>query len=272
MIDLSGHLALVTGSTQGVGAAVAESLCRSGCEVILHGLREDEAAKATLQRCRQFQPGTSLVCCDLDDGLDAIVKSLFHDRMQSGRVPDLLVNNAGVFIDQPYLEMDPRTLDRTFHINVRVPYFLTQAYARYWVACGTAARVLMTGSINGLLAEPTHTAYDASKAALAGLVRSLCVALAPHRIRVNAIAPGLVRTPLTNQVLNHDIAMRRWMEWHTPNGSVPSAEVCGPMAAFLLSDLAEHIHGQTIYIDGGMSCWQQPDPPDSLRSWMEANP
>ncbi len=93
------------------------------------------------------------------------------------------------------------------------------------------------------------------------MVRSLCVALAPYNIRVNSMAPGLVRTPLTNQVLSNDSRALDWMKLHTPNGQVPEADVCGGAVAFLLSDLAAHIHGQTIYVDGGMSAWQQPDSP-----------
>ena len=180
----------------------------------------------------------------------------------------LLVNNAGVFIDKPFLEMDESTFDRTFDLNVKVGYFLTQFFSKYWIMRRVAGRVLFTASINGLLAEADHTAYDASKAAVSSMVRSLCVALAPKGIRVNAIAPGLVRTPLTNQVLSQDEDSIRWMQLHTPNGRVPDASVCGPMAAFLLSDDAEHIHGQTIYIDGGMSAWQQPDLPTNLRGQL----
>jgi NAD(P)-dependent dehydrogenase (short-subunit alcohol dehydrogenase family) len=165
--------------------------------------------------------------------------------------------------------MDEAIFDRTFHVNVKVPYFLAQSFAKHWIDRSLKGRMVFTGSINGLLAEPTHTAYDSSKAAVSGMVRSLCVALAPHAIRVNAIAPGLVRTPLTDQVLSQDRAALHWMQLHTPNREVPPPDVCGPMAAFLLSDLAEHIHGQTIYIDGGMSAWQQPDLPDSLRQAVQ---
>ncbi|HBJ34636.1 MAG TPA: oxidoreductase, partial [Planctomycetaceae bacterium] len=138
-------------------------------------------------------------------------------------------------------------------------------YARRWVAGSVAGRVLMTGSINGILAEPDHVTYDASKGAVAAMVRSLCVALAPMNIRVNSMAPGLVRTPLTGTVLDTDADAKRWMQLHTPNGAVPDASVCGDTAVFLLSDAATHIHGQTILVDGGMSVWQQPDLPASLR-------
>lgn len=270
MIDLTGHIALVTGSTQGVGAAIAESLCRAGARVILHGLADDAAAQSTLSRCRAMQPETELFFFDLSREVEALQAEFAGRILERYPTIDLLVNNAGIFIDRPFLDMDRATFDRTFHINVRTPYFLAQTFARHWVERSVSGRILFTGSINGLLAEPTHTAYDASKGAVAGLVRSLCVSLAPHGIRVNAIAPGLVRTPLTDQILSQDGASLKWMELHTPNQTVPGAEVCGPMAAFLLSDLAQHIHGQTIYIDGGMSAWQQPDLPLSCRAAMQA--
>ena len=266
MIDLTGQTALVTGSTQGIGAAIAKSLAKAGATVLIHGLTEDHHARDTLAACRAFTPGSKLLCCDLCDAFSAIHQTLVAQALSQFPRLNLLVNNAGTFIDKPFLEMDESTYDRTLQLNLKTPYFLAQAFAKYWIENKIPGRILFTGSINGLLAEPDHTAYDASKAAIAGLVRSLCVALAPHGIRVNALAPGLVRTPLTNQVLASDKSALAWMELHTPNGQVPEADVCGPMAAFLLSDLAEHIHGQTIYIDGGMSAWQQPDVPTQFRN------
>jgi NAD(P)-dependent dehydrogenase (short-subunit alcohol dehydrogenase family) len=269
MIDLSGHTALVTGSTQGVGAAIALSLCRAGATVVLHGLREDAHAQSTLAQCRALSDRSELVCFDLNQEISSLERSFIEPLLARHPEMDLLVNNAGIFVDQPFLEMNESIFDRTFHVNVKVPYFLAQSFARYWVGRSMKGRIVFTGSINGLLAEPTHTAYDSSKAAVSGMVRSLCVALAPHAIRVNAMGPGLVRTPLTDHVLAQDPAALHWMQLHTPNRTVPSADVCGPMVAFLLSDLAEHIHGQTIYVDGGMSVWQQPDLPDSLRQAVQ---
>lgn len=267
MIDLTGHTALVTGSTQGVGAAIAKCLAKAGANVILHGLTADQHALDTLAVCQSFTPGSTLICCDLCDSVAAIERTLVAQPLSQFPRLSLLVNNAGIFIDKPFLEMDESTYDRTMQLNLKTPYFLAQAFSKYWIANKIPGRILFTGSINGLLAEPDHTAYDASKAGIAGLARSLCVALAPHGIRVNSLAPGLVRTPLTNQVLASDADALEWMKLHTPNGQVPEADVCGPMAAFLLSDLAEHIHGQTIYIDGGMSVWQQPDIPTRFRNY-----
>lgn len=265
MTNLSGHCALITGGTQGVGAAIAISLAKSGADIVLHGLAENEAALETIATCKAHGAQVTPIYCDLSQPIEATLRELAEKAVQLEPNIDLLVNNAGVFIDYPFLEMTEAVFDKTFQINVKVGYFLSQYFAKRWIQNNVAGRILFTGSINGLLAEADHTAYDASKAAVAGLVRSLCVALAPKGIRVNSIAPGLVRTPLTNQVLSRDKDALKWMELHTPNGQVPEAAVCGPMAAFLLSDEAEHIHGQTIYIDGGMNAWQQPDLPTSFR-------
>lgn len=261
---LSGHRALVTGGTQGVGAAIARAIAAAGADVLLVGLRDDDLAQQTLAECRQTGVQAALITADLSapppEYLDALLTE--SDQLMPGI--DLLVNNAGTYIDTPYLEMDFDRYRHTMNLNVAAGYFLTQAFAKRWVADGVAGRVLFTGSINGQLAEPDHTAYDTSKGAVAAMVRTLCVSLAPRRIRVNAMAPGLVRTPLTD-VLNQDDRLDAWMKLHTPNAQVPGPEVCGGAAVFLLSDAAEHVHGQTLLVDGGMSAWQQPDMPASWK-------
>jgi NAD(P)-dependent dehydrogenase (short-subunit alcohol dehydrogenase family) len=243
---------------------MARAIAAAGANLVLHGLRDDAFAAETREACQNHGVRVDWVCQDLMQATSEAVTGLTEQALAKNPHIDLLVNNAGAFIDKPFLEMDIETFERTMRLNVAAGYFLTQAFARRWIERRVGGRVLFTGSINGLLAEPQHTAYDASKAAVAGMVRSLCVALAPHGIRVNALAPGLVRTPLTNQVLDRDPQALAWMKLHTPNGHVPPADVCGGAAVFLLSDLAEHIHGQTLYVDGGMSAWQQPDLPPGL--------
>ena len=272
MIDLRGKTALVTGSTQGVGSQIAIALARAGAKVLIHGLHEDDHAKGTLERCRSFCPDSQLVCFDLLAPIPELLDGLVAPLLREHPEISIVVSNAGVYIDPPFLEVSEVGFDRTMHLNVKVGFFLAQAFAKHWVERHIQGRLLFTGSINGLLAEADHSVYDTSKGALAAMVRSLCVALAPLRIRVNAIAPGLVRTPLTNQILSNDPAALEWMALHTPNGQVPEAHVCGPLAAFLVSDLAEHIHGQTIYVDGGMSAWQQPDIPSAYRAWRNQRP
>lgn len=259
MFSLAGHSALVTGSSMGVGREIAIALAQCGARVVLHGRGESRNLAEGVDALNQFQADTKFVTGDLAGPTEAVVDDVFRQAMQLEPGIDILINNAGTYSENKFLDMTFETFDHTMKLNVYSHFFLTQRFARHWVATGIQGRVLMTGSINGRLAEQTHAAYDTSKGAIEMMVKSLCVTLAPHGIRVNGMAPGLVRTPLTAPALDQP-GFQRWMELHTPNGKVPGAEVCGPTAAFLVSDEAWHIQGQMLLVDGGMSIWQQPDP------------
>lgn len=260
MIHLNGHTALITGSTKGVGRAIAEAYAAAGANVVIHGRAANAESEQVLARCRQLGVRAALVTGDLSGPTETVVDELFHQAIAVMPAIDILVNNAGTYIDKPFLEMDLDTYQRTMRLNVASPYFLTQRFARRWIERSVAGRVLMIGSINGRLAEPVHSAYDSSKGAVEMMVRSLCVSLAPHGIRVNGLAPGLVITPLTAGACNEP-KFNRWMRLHTPNGELPGPEVCGDGAVYLVSDAAWHVHGHMLMIDGGMSAWQQPDMP-----------
>tara|TARA_R110002072_G_scaffold155657_3_gene306126 strand:- start:8674 stop:9462 length:789 start_codon:yes stop_codon:yes gene_type:complete len=260
MIDLSGCTALVTGGTMGVGHAIAKSLAQAGANVVLHGLVDDQSARQSVEEVRGFGVDCRLVTTDLSAPTEEAVEELFDASTSACGEIDILISNAGTYREPDFLEIDFPTFERTMRLNVYSHFFLIQRFARRWVEREIDGRVLLTGSINGRLAEQTHAAYDTSKGAVEAMVRTLCVSLAPRGIRVNGLAPGLVRTPLTAPALD-GAGVTEWMKLHTPNQQVPGPEVCGPLAAFLVSDLAAHIHGQMVLVDGGMSAWQQPDPP-----------
>ena len=257
MSTLQNRTAFITGGTQGVGLAMATAVANAGAGVVLHGLHSDQAATDALAKCGDT---AMLVTGDLATEVPAGVIQVANEALRLAPEIDLLICNAGTYIDQPFLEMDFDTFDRTMKLNVYSQFVLVQHFARHWYATGVSGRIIITGSINGRLAEQTHVAYDTSKGAIDAMVRSLAVTLAPLNIRVNGIAPGLFRTPLTEPAFA-DPGFCRWMELHTPNGRVPGPEVIGGTTVFLLSDGAEHIHGQMLLVDGGMSIWQQPDLP-----------
>jgi NAD(P)-dependent dehydrogenase (short-subunit alcohol dehydrogenase family) len=263
--------AFITGGTQGIGAAIARRLAKAGSNLVIHGLQHDASADQTLAECRQEGVNVELLTADLALPAPDVVPDLVERLWSIAPQTSILVNNAGTFCDKPFLQMDWNTYQKTMRLNVEAGYFLTQALVARWLQARVAGqevagRVLFTGSINGILAEPGHTAYDTSKGAVQMMVRSLCVELAPLGIRVNAMAPGLVVTPLTAPAL--DPANLRWMKLHTPNRQVPGADACASAALFLVSDEAAHVHGQTLYVDGGMSVWQQPDLPPELAAAM----
>ncbi len=256
---LDGRTAFVTGGTQGVGGSIARRMAQAGCNLVIHGLENDQLAIETVELCRSEGVRVQLITADLAQPAPNVIPGILEELDQLAPDLSILINNAGTACDRPFLEMDWESYQKTMRLNVDAGYFLTQGMARRWVDRKIAGRVLFTGSINGQLAEPNHTAYDTSKGAVRMMVRTLCVALAPYCIRVNCMAPGLVLTPLTSSALTP--AFIEWMKLHTPNGQVPSSDVCASAALFLVSDEAEHIHGQTLLVDGGMSAWQQPEPP-----------
>ncbi len=260
MINLHGHRALVTGSTKGVGRAIVEAFAKAGADVVIHGRKAGEESELVLANCRAAGVQAEFITGDLSGPTESVVDEVYEKAISVMSGLDILVNNAGTYIDKPFLEMDLETYQTTMRLNVASPYFLTQRFAKDWVKNNVNGRVILIGSINGQLAEPVHTCYDASKGAVEMMVKSFCVSLAPHNIRVNGLAPGLVSTPLTS-IIEQDPRFKKWMELHTPNGEVPGPEVCAEGAVYLVSDAARHVHGHMLLIDGGMSGWQQPDMP-----------
>lgn len=238
--SLEGHAALVTGSSQGIGAAIADGLEACGAAVIRHGLQPGEG---------------SYLQADLSDTSD---KSELMQRafaLQPGL--DTLVLNAGSFFDALFLEMTAEAWDKTIALNLRATFFLAQAFARKRVALGGGGSIVIVSSTNGFQAEADSVAYDTSKGGLVMMTRSLAVSLAPHGIRVNGIAPGLIRTPLTQQWMEpraHDLL--KHYERKILLGKVGAPADCAGAVAFLCSAAASYITGEIITIDGGLTCTQ----------------
>jgi len=259
MIDLKGHAAFITGASRGIGRAIAEAFAEAGAHVVINSRAFSDHTRSLLERCKSLGVTAAFVPGDLSGPTEMVVDEVFTAAVKARPDIDILVNNAGQFFDVPFLEMDFERFCKTVRLNVAAGYFLTQRFARRWVASKTAGRVLFIGSINGRLAEQDSTAYDTSKGAVEMMVKTLAVSLAPHNIRVNGLAPGLVRTPATAW-LDQEPQKAAWIAHHTPNGQIPDAAVCGPGAVYLVSDAAAHVHGHMLLIDGGMSAWQQPEP------------
>lgn len=261
--SLAGRSAFITGASSGIGAAIAEAFAAAGAEVIAHGLEED-ALSGVATRCRAAGAQRVEVLAwnlgaDDFDG-DALVREV----LAVTPAIDVFVSCAGAYFDVPFLEMTAARLDATWRLNVRAGYLVAAALARRWHAAGTQGRMIFIGSINGQLSEAASTAYDTSKAAIEGLVRSLCVELAPLGIRVNGIAPGLVRTPATSW-LDREPLRAEWAALHTPSAQVPTADACAGAAVFLAGDAAAHVHGHMLAVDGGLRAVQFPPMPEGWR-------
>lgn len=238
--DLIGKTALVTGSTSGIGQAIADTLARAGAAVIRHGHAVGSEPDAIIQ----------------DLLLPDAPSALLEEAFQRTAALDILVCNAGGFFDTGYLDMTPEAFDRTLSLNVRQAYFLIQGFARRLIEAGRPGAVVIVSSTNGFHAEEASTAYDISKGALVMMTRTLALALAPHQIRVNGIAPGLIRTPLTSPWLDANSALKEHYENKILAGRVGVPQDCADPCVFLCSDAARYIHGQTLVIDGGLTVGQ----------------
>jgi glucose 1-dehydrogenase len=257
MIDLKGHTALITGSSKGVGRAIAMAYAQAGANVLIHGRAPGAESDEVIAFCRNQGVRANFVAGDLSGPTEQAVNEVYNAAIAIEPDIDILVNNAGQYFDLPFLEMTYERFEKTMRLNVASAYFLTQQFARRWIERNVQGRVIMIGSINGRLAEVNSTAYDTSKGAIEMMVRTLAATLASKGVRINGMAPGLVRTPQTSW-LDKRPNDAHWMAHHTPNGQVPDAAVCAPAAVFLASDAAWHVHGQMILVDGGLSAWQQP--------------
>lgn len=244
--SLEGRSALVTGSSQGIGFAVAHGLRESGARVIYHGHQP---------RPSDIPAGSCYLTADLTQ--EPAAEQLMADAVAMDAALDLLVCNAGSFFDLPVLEMTRERWDRTMALNLTSTFFLAQAFARHLVETGRPGSIIITSSTNGFQGEVNSCAYDASKGALLMLIRSLAVSLAPHGIRVNGIAPGLIRTPLTQEWM---VPQAKELLTHYENkillGHVGAPEDCAGSVVFLCSEAARYITGEIIVVDGGLTVAQ----------------
>lgn len=244
--SLNGHAALVTGSSQGIGLAIALGLHEAGARVVAHGRQE---------RPQSLPEDTTYLACDLC--VPAAPETLVERAIAAEPGLDTLVCNAGSFFDVPFLEMTEALWDKTINLNLRTMFFTAQAFARHLVREKRGGSIVIMSSTNGFQAEPDSVAYDTSKGGLVMLTRSLAVSLAPYGIRVNGIAPGLIKTPLTSVWMEsraNDLLER--YEKKILLGHVGKAGDCAGAVTFLCSPAASYITGEIIVIDGGLTVTQ----------------
>lgn len=238
--SLAGRTALVTGSSSGIGLGIAREFQSAGARVLFHS----------------HQPSPLEDCLVADLTAPEAPATLVDAAFARAPGLDVLVSNAGSFLDVPFLEMTPERWERTISLNLRSGYFAIQAFARRLVRERRKGAVLVTASTNGFLAEPDSSAYDISKGALVMLTRTLALSLAPQGIRVNAIAPGLIDTPLSAAWLESRPGLRKRYEGNIPLQRLGTPQDCAAAAVFLCSDAASYLTGEVLVIDGGLTVQQ----------------
>ena len=246
MIDLENRIAVVTGASRGLGAATARALARAGADVIVHHRASADAAALVVADIEATGRRAWTAAADLapDGGAAHLARTVTQitDRV------DILVHNAGIWTDGPIESMTMATWRDTMRLNVDAVFALTQALLP-WLRRSPHAAIVLVTSTAAQRGEAGHSHYAASKGALVSWTKSLAVELAPH-IRVNAVAPGWVETDMVRVELEVP-GRRAEIERTIPRGRVPTAdEVAGPIV-FLASDLAVHVTGEILNVNGG---------------------
>ncbi len=249
---LEGKVAIVTGAGQGIGRACAERLAREGAKVVVSDVNETHGPKVAA--AITAAGGTAkFAFADVSERLD--VHNLMAAALESfGRI-DVMVNNAGVVDDTPFLELTEDEFDRILRTNLKGTFLCAQAAARQMVKQidageGAPGAIVNMSSVNAWFGLPDHVAYSTSKGGVSQLTKSMAIALSGYGIRVNAVGPGTIETPLIKDVVKDD-AFRDKVLSRTPLGRFGQPAEIAAVVAWLASSEASYLTGTTIFADGG---------------------
>lgn len=247
--DLTGRRALVTGSSRGIGLAIARSLLEAGAHVVVHGRDASTVAGAAGALAQDF--GADAVSTAVFDVTDeqSVVDGI--RGIEAAGPLDVLVNNAGLQHREPLLEVSLENWERVIRTDLTSAFLVGRTAARAMVARGSGAIVNIC-SVQTDLARPTIGAYTAAKGGLRNLTKAMTAEWAGSGVRVNGVAPGYIRTELT-QALVDDPAFNSWVLGRTPVGRWGEPEDIGGAVVWLSSDASRFVSGQVVFVDGGMT-------------------
>jgi gluconate 5-dehydrogenase len=247
MFDLTGRIALVTGSSRGIGFTLARGLGRAGAEIILNDIREDALATAADEaRAEGIRVHTRVFDVTSPDQVAAAIEDI---EANIGPI-EILVNNVGMQHREPLENFPFEIWQRLMSVNLTSAFLVGQAVGRKMIPRGHG-KIINIHSMQSELARPGIAPYAATKGGLKMLTRSMCAEWAHHGIQTNGIGPGYFVTPLT-QALKDDEKFDAWLRNRTPAGRWGDVEELVGAAVFLASRASDYVNGQTIYVDGGL--------------------
>jgi gluconate 5-dehydrogenase len=248
LFSVEGRLALITGSSQGIGFALARGLAEHGARVVLNG-RDPARIDAAVGKLRDAGISAHASVFDVTDA-GAVAADVDRIEAEIGPV-DILINNAGLQFRAPLEDFPEEQWERLFKTNVTGAFHAGKAVARHMIA-RRKGKIINIGSVQSELARPNIAPYTATKGAIRNLTRGMCADWARHGLQINAIAPGYFRTEM-NQALVDNPEFSAWLEKRTPAGRWGDVPELVGAAVFLASDASSFVNGHTLYVDGGMT-------------------
>ncbi len=246
-MTLEGKIALVTGGSQGIGAAIAKKLACEGADIAILYVGDPVAAENTVSEIEAM--GRRVICkvCNVAD-YNAVQDAVKEIIAEFGGV-DILVNNAGITRDKVLLAMNEQDWDAVLNVNLKSMFNTIKACYRNFMK-KKSGKIINISSVAGLIGNAGQANYSSSKAGVVGLTKTVARELASRGVNCNAIAPGAIRTPMTDAMDPKDLA---GLLATVPMGKMGEAEDIAEMAAFLASDKARYITGEVIRVDGGIA-------------------
>ncbi len=256
---LSGQKALVTGANSGIGRGVAIGLAQAGADVMVNYVVGDDAAAAVVEEIRRS--GARGTAYQADVSSEAQVTAMFQSLREQFGTVDILVANAGLQRDAPFRDMTLEHWNKVLSVNLTGQFLCAREAAREFLRRGVvpevscaAGKIICMSSVHQEIPWAGHANYASSKGGIKLLMESMAQELAPHRIRVNAIAPGAIRTPINTAAWQTPEAYARLMTL-VPYGRIGEPEDIARAAVWLASDHSDYVVGTTLFIDGGMTLY-----------------
>ncbi len=263
MKGLAGKVAVVTGGSSGIGQAIAIRLGEEGVEVAINYVGRPEGAEETkdaiehgVDICmkQMTAAGTRPILVAADVSQEDQVAAMFEQALgEYGRI-DILVNNAGIRIAAESDEHPVAAFDKVLAVNLRGAFLCSQQAIRSWLPTGSPGTIVNVSSVHQVIPKPRFVGYSVSKGGMQNLTRRLALEYASRGIRVNGIGPGATVTPINRSWID-DPEKRRMVESHIPMRRAGDAEEMAAVTAFLCSDEAAYITGQTVFVDGGLTLY-----------------
>lgn len=249
LFDLSGRVALVTGSSRGIGLAIARGLAEAGARVVLNSRSEAALIEAQATLAADGHDTITWAAFDVCDQV-AVTAAIAKIEADIGPV-DILVNNAGMQMRAPLEDFPLEGWRRVLETNIDAPFIVGQAVARHMIPRGRG-KIINICSVTSEIARPTITPYATSKGAIKMLTKGMCAEWAKHGLNVNGIGPGWFRTEL-NRALTESESFNQWLAQRAPMGRWGDLKELAGAAIFLASDAASYVNGHILYVDGGVT-------------------
>jgi len=256
---LVGQKALVTGANSGIGKAVALALGRAGADVVVNWVVGEEAAQEIVDQIKGF--GVDACAIKGDVSREDQVQAMFREMRERFGTIDILVNNAGVQRDAPFDQMTLENWNRVIGINLTGQFLCAREAVREFkrrgvvpaVSCA-AGKIVCMSSVHEVIPWAGHANYAASKGGIMMMMKSMSQELAPHRIRINSIGPGAIRTPINTAAWSTPEAYAALMKL-VPYKRIGEPDDIGRAVVWLASDASDYVNGTTLYVDGGMTLY-----------------